>query len=444
MHTSDTKASLLRPWRGDLLVALSLTVMIVVLGLQAWSEFRKAQATLAESSVQRAAAMLVSEVQILQRQGLLLKRSIPTLVDDFLRMGDDRVAHAQLDLLMSEWFEHYQEVSFLPHDECTARLVPELARHCADIASAAEPIVELRRQEQAMSIMMRLGEPGDMFVLVVHQSSAPFDDVLRAFSLAGQRAGLYAPEELPGAGMVLASVKVPDSPWVLGVSADPRIWEQQSGQITHRVVAAITVVTLITIAITLLRLRAARAQMHGQALEAVNQQLYEQATHDALTGLYNRYAFNEHFQRISRQLQRENEPLGLLLIDIDYFKQVNDHWGHEAGDELLRKLAEVIGQRARRPLDMAARLGGEEFVVLLEGVAAEDAWALGELLRVHVVDLALPHPTRGHVSVSVGVSSSGPGPMPGLKDLLEQADRALYAAKGGGRDRVVGAWEVLE
>ncbi|MEW5972849.1 MAG: GGDEF domain-containing protein, partial [Pseudomonadota bacterium] len=164
--------------------------------------------------------------------------------------------------------------------------------------------------------------------------------------------------------------------------------------------------------------------------------------HDALTGLFNRYAFNEHFQRLTRQSQRLQQPMAVLLIDIDHFKQVNDHWGHEAGDGLLRKVAEVIGDRARRPLDMAARLGGEEFAVLLEGVTSAEAWALGELLRLHVADLRLPHPTRSFVSVSVGVSCSGPDHFIPLKDLLEQADRALYAAKREGRDRVVGEWEM--
>jgi len=206
--------------------------------------------------------------------------------------------------------------------------------------------------------------------------------------------------------------------------------------------SAVLLLLLGTLGMIWLRRRADRMRAHGNALEATNVLLYEQATHDALTGLYNRHAFNEHVRRLVRHGQREKLPFALLAIDVDHFKQVNDHWGHEAGDQVLRRVAEAIGHSARRPLDMAARLGGEEFAVLLENAGPEDAWAKAELLRLHVADMRLPHPSGRHVSISVGVACGQMGPDAPLKDLLERADRALYEAKGAGRNRVIGEWEI--
>ena len=174
--------------------------------------------------------------------------------------------------------------------------------------------------------------------------------------------------------------------------------------------------------------------LEGRELEYVG-------SRDALTGLANRRAFDEQQRRVWDHCRRERIPLAIALLDVDHFKAYNDTYGHRAGDRCLIRIAEVLDEQRRRPLDMVARYGGEEFVVLLPGCSARDARALVEELRVKVEEMQLTHeasPTSPVVTISAGVSVARPNDTyRSAMSLLQSADTALYAAKSGGRNRVV-------
>ncbi len=158
---------------------------------------------------------------------------------------------------------------------------------------------------------------------------------------------------------------------------------------------------------------------------------------DALTGLPNRRYFDEVLA-IERPRRRANDSLGILMVDIDHFKILNDRFGHATGDRVLRAVAGAIGQSVRDE-DTPARYGGEEFAVLLRRASAEQAMEVGERIRRSVVRL---HPSSlgidEPVTVSVGVAVAGTDEV-GIPTLVERADRALYRAKRQGRDRVIAA-----
>lgn len=177
-------------------------------------------------------------------------------------------------------------------------------------------------------------------------------------------------------------------------------------------------------------------------LVAANARLRELATTDPLTGLHNRRRFNEVLAAELKRARRDGRPLGLIMVDIDHFKKLNDRLGHQAGDEALRQVAAALRGALQRASDACFRIGGEEFAVLALSDSREALAALAEKLRagVEALRLANPEPPLGIVTISLGavVSASG-GESPDA--IYERADRALYAAKGGGRNRVVVAAE---
>ena len=165
------------------------------------------------------------------------------------------------------------------------------------------------------------------------------------------------------------------------------------------------------------------------------------ADHDSLTGLHNRRSFNRQFERLWRQAQREGHSLALLLCDIDHFKAFNDRYGHQAGDKVLECVGGLLRMAARRPLDMAVRLGGEEFAVLLYDTDCKQAREYAEALRESLQELAIEHrasDTAATVTMSIGVACLQPDDASALSKLYEGADRALYEAKAGGRNQVMG------
>ncbi|MCG4452524.1 GGDEF domain-containing protein [Pseudomonas sp. MMS21-TM103] len=169
--------------------------------------------------------------------------------------------------------------------------------------------------------------------------------------------------------------------------------------------------------------------------------LQDLAEKDFLTGLLNRRAFTERAERSWRQAQREKQALGVVMMDVDFFKRYNDHYGHAAGDEALRQVARVIGEHARRPLDCTARYGGEEFVGLWYGLGEDQLLAILEDIRSAIEALGLSHAcsdAAGVVTLSIGMAYLTPQPHQSLSDTLRLADVALYLAKEQGRNRVVG------
>lgn len=160
---------------------------------------------------------------------------------------------------------------------------------------------------------------------------------------------------------------------------------------------------------------------------------------DALTGVGNRRAFAETLDTEVKAAIRAGTKLGLLMIDIDYFKPYNDHYGHPAGDQCLREVATMLQRVVRRPRDRLARYGGEEFVVLLPGTPLEGVLEVGREVIEQMRQLRLPHAARQGtdiVTLSVGAASIVPRHADDGGTLLRKADDALYEAKAGGRNRL--------
>ncbi|WEK51304.1 MAG: sensor domain-containing diguanylate cyclase [Candidatus Kaistia colombiensis] len=170
---------------------------------------------------------------------------------------------------------------------------------------------------------------------------------------------------------------------------------------------------------------------HELVLTKRNAELRRLSNTDALTGLANRRMFDDEFERSWRRARRTGEPASLLLIDLDHFKQVNDGLGHAAGDAVLAAFGEMLPHHARRSDDLAARVGGEEFALLLSGTDPNGATTLAQRLLDDLAAAAIPHPTRGIVSVSIGLATLATGEA--AADWYQRADRGLYAAKAAGR-----------
>lgn len=167
------------------------------------------------------------------------------------------------------------------------------------------------------------------------------------------------------------------------------------------------------------------------------QELKNLSQTDSLTGLPNRRAFNERLEHILAQYARQQLPAALILMDVDYFKKYNDAYGHPAGDGALQKIAQCLCTSLRRELDMPARLGGEEFGVLLQGVTTEQACAAAEHIRIAMQDMALEHranPPLDVMTMSLGVTVVTEND--NATTLYRRADEALYHAKDQGRNRV--------
>ncbi|MGV8853662.1 MAG: diguanylate cyclase [Devosia sp.] len=163
--------------------------------------------------------------------------------------------------------------------------------------------------------------------------------------------------------------------------------------------------------------------------------LSRQAQFDPLTDLANRRLFQRHADAVIAHAARHDQPVVLAMLDIDHFKRFNDRHGHAAGDHALRRVADAIAGVARRPMDMATRLGGEEFALLLHGSDLAQAIPILETLRDQIASLALPGvPEAQPLTISIGATSlTG---REGLADIYERADRLLYTSKTNGRDRL--------
>jgi len=171
-------------------------------------------------------------------------------------------------------------------------------------------------------------------------------------------------------------------------------------------------------------------------VRTLQDQLQKQAIHDSLTGLYNRLALNEFFDRELSIAKRSKGTIGVVIADLDHFKEVNDAFGHLAGDETLRVFSELI-QSSFRVSDVCCRYGGEEFVILLPDMSLEDTADRVEHLRKAIEETEIVcGPARVRVTASFGVAMY---PEHGLTrdELIAAADRALYRGKGSGRNRVV-------
>ena len=191
-----------------------------------------------------------------------------------------------------------------------------------------------------------------------------------------------------------------------------------------------SLVVLITMLheVTLLHSRAAIANVVLSGL----------AYHDGLTGLYNRRRLDELLNSEWRRSRREQQPLSMLMIDVDYFKKFNDHYGHPAGDECLRKVASTLATVAGRAGDVAARYGGEEFVVVLPSTDSAGAVEIARRVQAAVRELAIAHASSplGRLSLSIGLATTVADQARTAEEFVAEADRGVYRAKTLGRDQI--------
>jgi diguanylate cyclase (GGDEF)-like protein len=171
-----------------------------------------------------------------------------------------------------------------------------------------------------------------------------------------------------------------------------------------------------------------------------NRLLNDIAERDGLSGLYNRRMFDNLTNRLWLQAQRNQESLQIILVDIDHFKAYNDLYGHQAGDNCIRRVAAIIARAAKRPFDFCARYGGEEFALVLYAPSGSDPTALPEQIRRDTMAMGIPHThsdSAGILTVSIGSATADPDTKRSLAGLIQTADEALYRAKQLGRNRVL-------
>ncbi|MCP4694155.1 MAG: diguanylate cyclase [Desulfobacterales bacterium] len=160
---------------------------------------------------------------------------------------------------------------------------------------------------------------------------------------------------------------------------------------------------------------------------------------DGLTMIPNRRRFQEFLNTEWRRCSRNRSPISLSMIDIDYFKLYNDHYGHLAGDKCLKKVANAIAGCLYRPGDLAARYGGEEFSVVMSDTDLPGAIKLAERIDASIKELELPHadsPVSDHLTLSIGIGAMAPDARNTPEQLIQTADDSLYAAKNSGRDQI--------
>ena len=182
-----------------------------------------------------------------------------------------------------------------------------------------------------------------------------------------------------------------------------------------------------------------KVQQRTNELEAANRKLLDLSSTDGLTGLANRRRFDAVWETEWQRALRQGLSLAVAMIDVDQFKAYNDHYGHQAGDECLKQVAQVLGTMAQRSGELAARYGGEEFVVILPSLDRDEALTEAERIRAAVQALHIEHAFgtgAGVLTISIGVATCIPSQGEISAGLLRAADAALYEAKHQGRNRV--------
>ncbi|WP_176961812.1 diguanylate cyclase [Mariprofundus sp. NF] len=182
------------------------------------------------------------------------------------------------------------------------------------------------------------------------------------------------------------------------------------------------------------------ARQEQVARRAAEQALENLASMDGLLQIPNRRRFDEYLEQEWRRAERYKTPISLFMIDIDHFKLYNDHYGHQAGDDCLIKVANVIRKSLQRPTDMVARYGGEEFVCILPDTALEGSIPIARKIMNHLLEEKILHaasPVSGQVTLSLGIATAHPGGEESSDQLIALADKHLYQAKESGRNRIV-------
>ena len=186
-----------------------------------------------------------------------------------------------------------------------------------------------------------------------------------------------------------------------------------------------------------LRFLTQKVQEQAITLQLVNQELHRLANLDGLTEVANRRRFDEYLEQEWRRAGREQTSITLILCDIDYFKNYNDQYGHQAGDVCLRQVAQAISETLHRPADLVARYGGEEFAIVLPNTVSAGAVHVAELIQLQINQLEILHAqsrVSSQVTLSLGIGSYIPTPSEDSHLFIAAIDRALYQAKAEGRN----------
>jgi diguanylate cyclase (GGDEF)-like protein/PAS domain S-box-containing protein len=176
-----------------------------------------------------------------------------------------------------------------------------------------------------------------------------------------------------------------------------------------------------------------------QELLTLQKKLEELSFKDGLTGIANRRMFDSILETEWADARRNQSPISLIMLDIDYFKQYNDEYGHIQGDVCLTRVAGILNSASSRPRDFVARIGGEEFAIILPETDEASARKVAERCRIAIEQEKIPHAKSGvsdYLTLSMGLSTAIPGQSDTALSLVEQADKSLYQAKNQGRDRI--------
>ncbi len=268
--------------------------------------------------------------------------------------------------------------------------------------------------------ILETGKPRIISDLERYLEKHPSSDATRAVVEEGMRASLTMPLEAMGheVGFLFFSSQTAH----VYTDDHARLLERISGQ--------------VSLAIEKSRLYDSLLETTRQ-LEDANERLERAASTDGLTDVANRRVFNDRLETEWRRCRRSQQPLSLLMIDIDHFKRFNDLYGHVAGDECLKAVATAMSATITRAADLVARFGGDEFGAILPETTEDRSIHLAEELRRRIEKLALkdlPKPAR--ITISIGVSTEVPGEDRSMEDLIRSADASLYIAKNEGRNLV--------
>lgn len=297
-----------------------------------------------------------------------------------------------------------------------------------------------RHLQQLQSILMRIDRRAGTVRHSLNRSDLPdadystqLDEIIRAEAQLAEMLqtlqplinSTLSPKEMPGF-IRLSRVLEQDLAWVYSelnemlhlASADQRQLMQWLSA------AVIALLMLVVLMVGILMLALMRIYQQNGALR-------HQSQTDTLTGLYNRRRMYQIAEQELSRIQRNGGSLGLVLIDLDHFKQINDTYGHPAGDAVLKAFAALLNREIRE-IDIAVRMGGEEFAVIMPASDTASAHALAERIRKAVATLSLPHQIR--LTASFGASATQ-GPEDSFEQLFSRTDKLLYKAKSAGRNR---------
>ena len=283
-------------------------------------------------------------------------------------------------------------------------------------------------RSEALELIARYPTPANFETLIGQAAVAP---ELTALLATGATEGTYrGVTPLDNTARLLSFRKVADHPLYLVVGFARSQYLAPWIQSRHTAVPVLSIFFVLTLSLSILVFRAERR------LEQANLDLEQIAATDFLTQLMNRRAFTEKADAEMARAARFGSSLGLMMLDIDHFKLINDRFGHDVGDKVLQRLACLLGETIRS-FDLLARWGGEEFIVLLPETDAQGALEFAERVRKVIeasqIDVGTAEPVR--VTVSIGVSALGPSD-DHLDQLISRADTLLYKAKAGSRNCV--------